>query len=68
VIFFTVLLVLWEVLLRMTDIPDFILPPPRDLYTAFIANLYVISIHSVVTFTEAVGGFALSFIFSIHNV
>ncbi len=65
VIFFTVLLVLWEVLLRMTDIPDFILPPPRDLYTAFFANLYVISIHSVVTFTEAVGGFALSFILGV---
>ncbi len=49
----------------MTDIPDFILPPPRDLYTAFNANLYVIAIHSVVTFAEAVGGFALSFILGI---
>ena len=64
-VFFGGLLLLWEVLVRMTDIPDFILPPPRELYTAFNANLYVIAIHSVVTFTEAVGGFALSFILGV---
>ncbi len=65
VIFFGALLLLWEFLVRMTDIPDFILPPPRDLYTAFAENLYVIAIHSVVTFAEAVGGFALSFILGV---
>ncbi|MCH7570540.1 MAG: ABC transporter permease [Deltaproteobacteria bacterium] len=64
-VFFAVLLLLWEFLVRMTDVPDFILPPPRDLYTAFIENLYVIAIHSVVTFAEAVGGFALSFILGV---
>ncbi len=65
VIFFGALLLLWEVLVRMTNVPDFILPPPRDLYTAFAENLYVIAIHSVVTFAEAVGGFALSFILGV---
>jgi len=64
-LFFGALLLLWEFLVRMTDIPDFILPPPRDLYTAFAENLYVIAIHSVVTFAEAVGGFALSFILGV---
>jgi len=64
-LFFGGLLLLWEFLVRMTDIPDFILPPPRDLYTAFAENLYVIAIHSVVTFAEAVGGFALSFILGV---
>ncbi len=64
-LFFGGLLLLWEFLVRMTDIPDFILPPPRELYTAFNANLYVIAIHSVVTFAEAVGGFALSFILGV---
>ena len=64
-IFFAALLVLWEVLVRMTNIPDFILPPPMDLYTALTANVYVIAIHSGVTFAEAVGGFALSFILGV---
>jgi NitT/TauT family transport system permease protein len=64
-IFFAVLLLLWEFLVRKTNVPDFILPPPRDLITALIGNWYVISIHSVVTFTEAVGGFALSFVLGV---
>ncbi len=64
-LFFGGLLLLWEFLVRMTDVPDFILPPPRDLYTAFTENLYVIAIHSVVTFAEAVGGFALSFVLGV---
>ena len=64
-IFFAALLALWEVLVRTTKIPDFILPPPMDLYTALTANVYVIAIHSGVTFAEAVGGFALSFILGV---
>ncbi|MFQ5539811.1 MAG: ABC transporter permease [Candidatus Binatia bacterium] len=64
-IFFGALLLLWEFLVRMTNIPDFILPPPRDLYIAFTGNLYILVLHAVVTFAEAVGGFALSFILGV---
>lgn len=64
-IFFVALLVLWEVLVRVFRVPAFILPPPRDLYAAFTAKFYILYKHALVTFLEAVGGFALSFILGV---
>jgi len=59
-IFFLLLLLLWEFLVLVVQVPKFILPPPRDLYHVFIEKFYIITNHAVITFTEAVGGFALS--------
>jgi len=59
-IFFAMLLILWEVLVEIIKVPAFILPPPRDLWIAFMKKLPILSNHAVITFTEAVGGFALS--------
>ncbi|MGH7771075.1 MAG: ABC transporter permease [Candidatus Binatia bacterium] len=64
-IFFVVLLLLWEILVEVIRVPSFILPPPRDLYTAFTAKFHILSSHAMVTFGEAVGGFALSFILGV---
>lgn len=60
VVFFAALLILWEVLVRTTDIPTFILPPPVELYRAFIEKFAILMHHALITFIEAVGGFALS--------
>ncbi|HTM07529.1 MAG TPA: ABC transporter permease [Verrucomicrobiae bacterium] len=65
VIFFIVLLVLWEVLVKVAHVPAFILPPPRDLYNSFIGKFFILGHHSLITFIEAVGGFALSFILGV---
>ncbi|MFQ5849925.1 MAG: ABC transporter permease [Candidatus Binatia bacterium] len=65
VAFFAVLLALWEILVRIIHVPDFILPPPRDLYAAFVAMFYIIVFHAGITFGEAVGGFALSFVLGV---
>lgn len=64
-IFFVALLLLWEVLVEIFHIPAFILPPPRDLYTAFVDKFYILYKHAIITFSEAVGGFALSFILGV---
>ncbi len=64
-IFFVALLALWELLVEVLRVPAFILPPPRDLYGAFAAKFYILYRHAMVTFLEAVGGFALSFILGI---
>ena len=45
--------------------PSFILPSPTELYQAFVSKFSVIAAHSVITFTEALGGFALSFILGV---
>ena len=64
-IFFLALLALWELLVEIIKVPAFILPPPRDLYTAFVDKFYILYKHALITFLEAVGGFALSFILGV---
>jgi len=64
-IFFVILLLLWEVLVEIIKIPAFILPPPRDLYVAFVDKFYILYKHALITFMEAVGGFALSFVLGV---
>ena len=64
-LFFVILLALWELLVEVFRVPTFILPPPRDLYAAFTAKFYILYKHAMVTFLEAVGGFALSFILGV---
>ena len=60
-IFFAVLLILWEVLVEVIQVPSFILPPPGDLWTSFIKKLPILGHHSLITFVEAVGGFTSLF-------
>lgn len=64
-IFFLALLALWELLVEIIKVPAFILPPPRDLYAAFVDKFYILYKHALITFLEAVGGFALSFILGV---
>lgn len=64
-IFFAALLVLWEILVEIIQVPAFILPPPRALYTAFSAKFFIMGKHAWITFLEAVGGFALSFFLGV---
>jgi NitT/TauT family transport system permease protein len=64
-IFFAALLILWEVMVEVIKVPTFILPPPRDLWTALINKLPILGNHALITFTEAVGGFALSLILGV---
>lgn len=65
IVFFTFLILLWEVLVYLIHIPSFILPPPRDLYVAFTEKFSILGNHSLITFWEAVGGFALSFVLGV---
>jgi len=53
-IFFLALLALWELLVEIIKVPAFILPPPRDLYAAFVDKFYILYKHALITFLEAV--------------
>lgn len=64
-VFFVVLLILWEILVEVIKVPAFILPPPRDLWTAFFKKLPILGHHSWITFIEAFGGFTLSLILGV---
>jgi len=65
IVFFIALLVFWELLVRLTKIPAFILPPPADLWTALINKLPILGTHAMITFIEAFGGFALSILLGV---
>ena len=65
VIFFIALLVLWEILVEIIKVPTFILPPPGDLWLAFLKKMPILGNHSVITFIEAFGGFALSLVLGV---
>jgi NitT/TauT family transport system permease protein len=65
IIFFAVLLVLWEILVEVIKVPSFILPAPRELWFAFLKKLPVLGHHSFITFVEAVGGFGLSLVLGV---
>jgi NitT/TauT family transport system permease protein len=65
VLFFVVLLVLWEILVEIIKVPAFILPPPRDLWFAFVKKLPILGNHAFITFIEAFGGFTFSLILGI---
>jgi NitT/TauT family transport system permease protein len=65
VLFFLFLLLVWEILVHVVQVPAFILPPPRDLWVAFWEKLPILGNHALITFIEAVGGFALSLILGV---
>jgi ABC-type nitrate/sulfonate/bicarbonate transport system permease component len=50
---------------RSDQVPAFILPPPRDLWTAFFNKLPILGNHALITFIEAFGGFALSLVLGV---
>lgn len=65
IVFFVVLLVLWEILVEVIKVPSFILPPPGDLWRAFVKKLAILGSHSFITFIEAFGGFFLSLVLGV---
>ena len=65
VVFFIALLVLWEILVKIAHVPAFILPPPKDLYNSLVGKFFILGHHALITFAEAVGGFALSFVLGV---
>lgn len=53
------LIVIWQLVVWLTDVPPFILPPPLAVAQALIARADVIAPHAVTTLVEIVVGLAL---------
>lgn len=53
------LLLLWELFSRLFRIPEYLLPAPTRILEAFVSDWRILLDHSVVTFLQAVAGFAL---------
>lgn len=53
------LVLLWEVIVRVTDIVQYLLPPPSAVWTAFLEVREILPGHIATTMTEAVLGLVL---------
>lgn len=55
-----VLILIWEALTRLLNVPDYILPSPSAIATVFEDVWQLLLKHSAVTLYEAIAGFAVS--------
>jgi NitT/TauT family transport system permease protein len=60
VIALAIILVLWELGVRLGDVPTFLLPPPSAILSSINSNLPALLTHSWVTLLETLAGFGLS--------
>lgn len=59
------LLVIWELVVRIADLPVYLLPSPTKIFSAMIADLPTLLYHSGVTVLEALIGMAISFVVAV---
>jgi putative hydroxymethylpyrimidine transport system permease protein len=56
---FSILLLLWQGMVSICELPDYILPPPSQVLHALIAQRALLLAHLVPTLTETLAGFVL---------
>lgn len=62
IISLTAIIVLWEVIVRLNEIPKYILPSPSDITSTLFRDIDLIWEHTKVTLFEAFTGFGLAII------
>ena len=59
------LLVIWELVVRIADLPMYLLPSPTSIFAALVRDFSTILYHSGVTVLEALIGMAISFVVAV---
>lgn len=59
------LLIVWELIVQLAQIPLYVLPAPSDMLKAFTAELPSLLKHAAVTVMEALAGMAISFVLGV---
>lgn len=65
ILLIVVLLIIWELVVRICDLPVYLLPSPTKIFTTLIADFGNLMHHSGVTVLEALIGMAISFVIAI---
>lgn len=60
-----VLLIIWELVVQLLDIPLYVLPAPSDMLKTFVTELPILAGHAGVTIMEALVGMGISFFVGI---
>ena len=61
-IFYAGAILLWEILVKLLQVPDWLLPTPSQIVEVIIDKNSVMLSHTLVTLYESVMGFALALI------
>lgn len=56
---FGVFIMLWEVLRRVCEVPEYILAGPKSVFFAFVSDYDILFEHGIYTFAEIISGFLL---------
>ncbi len=56
---FVVIVIAWELLIKVFAIPVYVLPAPADIWLAFANNPYTLLGHAGITLFEAIAGFVI---------
>jgi NitT/TauT family transport system permease protein len=65
VVFFISIPLFWEAIVRLMNIPKYLLPAPSAIIAAFLENIWMWVPHILATNNEVVGGFAVAVVFGI---
>lgn len=65
IIFIAIIIIIWELIARLSLVPAYILPGPVRIVQALIQELPILKEHILVTTLEAVGGFTLAILLAI---
>lgn len=59
------IIILWEIIVRVKDIPLYVLPRPTDIVKALILDYSVLMQHAAITLSEAVLGMGIALIIAV---
>lgn len=62
---FLFILILWQSMVGVLEVPQYILPTPVDIINVFFKDYQNLSMHAVVTIGEAILGFIVAIIISL---
>ena len=62
-IIFTALLMIWQFIIYVTEVPFFILPSPLAVFRSITAHSNLLATHSLVTLSEIIAGLFLGVFF-----
>lgn len=61
----TGVLILWELLVRVRDIKEYILPSPSAIIKEFVTSYEVLASHTAITLVETISGFLIGLVFAV---
>lgn len=64
-VFLVIILAIWEILVRINDVPGYLLPAPSSVFLTFIKNLSVLLDHSKTSLLETLAGLGIALIIGI---